>query len=67
MSLPAATTTGTITAAAATTATNQQPQQCYLYKNQNCDDKDLDETNSKPHLSFSVLLHTLFLAINQCK
>ena len=46
---------------------NQQPQHCYLYENQNCDDKDLDETNSKPHLSFTFLLHTLFSAINQCK
>ena len=46
---------------------NQQPQQCYLNGNQNCDDKDLDETNSKPHLSFPLLLHTLFSAINQCK
>ena len=46
---------------------NQQPQQCYLNENQNCDDKDLDEINSKPHLSFPLLLHTLFSAINQCK
>ena len=46
---------------------NQQLQQCYLNENQNCDDKDLDETNSKPHLSFPLLLHTLFSAINQCK
>ena len=33
---------------------NQQPEQCYLNENQNCDDKDLDETNSKPHLSFPL-------------
>ena len=46
---------------------NQQPQQYYINKNQNCDDDDLDETNSKPHLSFPLLFHTLFLAINQCK
>ena len=46
---------------------NQQPQQCYLNENQNCDDEDLDETNSKSHLSFPLLLHTLFSAINQCK
>ena len=46
---------------------NQQPQQCYLNENQNCDDEDLDETNSKPHLPFHLLLHTLFSAINQCK
>ena len=45
---------------------NQQPQQCYLNENQNCDDEDLDEINSKPHLSFPLLLHTLFSAINQC-
>ena len=44
---------------------NQQPQQCYLNENQNCDDEDLDEINSKPHLSFPLLLHTLFSAINQ--
>ena len=46
---------------------NQQPQQCYLNENQNCDDEDLDETNSKSHLSFPLLLHTFFSAINQCK
>ena len=46
---------------------NQQPQQYYINENQNCDDEDLDETNSKSHLSFSLLLHTLFSAINQCK
>ena len=46
---------------------NEQPQQCYLNENQNCDNEDFDETNSKPHLSFSLLLHTLFSAINQCK
>ena len=39
---------------------NQQPQQCYLNENQNCDDEDLDETNSKPHLSFLLLLHRFF-------
>ena len=39
----------------------QQPQQCYLNKNQNCDDEDLDETNSKPYLSFPLLLHRLFM------
>ena len=26
---------------------NQQPQQCYLNENQNCDDEDLDETKLK--------------------
>ena len=46
---------------------NQQPQQYYINENQNCDDEDLDETNSKSHLSFPLLLHTLFSAINQCK
>ena len=46
---------------------NQQPGQSYLNENQNCDDEDLDETNSKPHLPFHLLLHTLFSAINQCK
>ena len=46
---------------------NQQSQQCYLNENQNCDDEDLDEINSKPHLSFPLLLHTLFSVINQCK
>ena len=39
---------------------NQQPEQSYLNENQNCDDEDLDETNSKPHLSFLLLLHTFF-------
>ena len=39
---------------------NQQPQQHYINENQNCDDEDLDETNSKSHLSFPLLLHTLF-------
>ena len=34
---------------------NRQPQQY------------LDETNSKSHLSFPLLLHALFSAINQCK
>ena len=46
---------------------NQQPQQYYINENQSCDDEDLDETNSKSHLSFPLLLHTLFSAINQCK
>ena len=46
---------------------NQQPQQCCLNENQNCDDQDLDETSSKPHLSFPLLLQRFFLAINQCK
>ena len=46
---------------------NQQPQQYYINENQNCDDEDLDETNSKSHLSFPLLLHALFSAINQCK
>ena len=44
---------------------NQQPEQCYLNENQNCDDEDLDETNSKSHLSFPLLLHTLFSAKDQ--
>ena len=39
---------------------NQQPQQYYINENQNCDDEDLDETNSKSHLSFPLLLHTFF-------
>ena len=43
---------------------NQQPEQCYLNENQNCDDEDLDEPNLKPHFSFHLLLDTLFLAIN---
>ena len=46
---------------------DQQPQQYYISENQNCDDKDLDQTNSKSHLYFPLLLHTLFSAINQCK
>ena len=46
---------------------NQQLQQCYLNENQNCDDKDLDETNSKPHLPFPLFAHALFSTINQCK
>ena len=46
---------------------NQQPQQYYINENQNCDDEDLDETNSKSHLCFPLLLHTLFSAVNQCK
>ena len=45
---------------------NQQPQQYYINENQNCDEEDLDETNSKSHLSFPLLFHT-FSAINQCK
>ena len=45
----------------------QQQQQYFINENQNCDDEDLDETNSKPHLPFHLLLHTLFSAINQCK
>ena len=45
----------------------QQQQQYFINENQNCDDEDLDETNSKSHLSFPLLLHTLFSAINQCK
>ena len=39
---------------------NQQPQQYYINENQNFDDKDLDEANSKSHLSFPLLLHRLF-------
>ena len=46
---------------------NQEPQQYCINENQNCDDEDLDETNSKSHLSFPLLLHALFSAINQCK
>ena len=46
---------------------NQQPQQYYINENQNCDDEDLDGTNLKSHLSFPLLLHTLFTVINQCK
>ena len=46
---------------------NQQPKQYYINQNQNCDDEDFDETNLKPHLYFSLLLHTLFSAINQDK
>ena len=46
---------------------NQQPQQYDINENQNCDNEDLDESNSKSQLSFTLLLHTLFLAINQCK
>ena len=46
---------------------NQQPQQYYINENQNRDNKDLDEASSKSHLSFPLLLHTLFLVINQCK
>ena len=38
----------------------QQQQQYFINENQNCDDEDLDETNSKPHPSFPLLLHTLF-------
>ena len=39
---------------------NQQPQQCYLYKNLNCDDKDFDESNLKSNLSFPLLLPRFF-------
>ena len=46
---------------------NQQPQRYYINENQNCDDEDLHEANSKSHLSFPLLLHRLFSAINQCK
>ena len=45
---------------------NPQPQHYYINENQNCDHKDLDETNSKSH-PFPLLLHILFSAINQCK
>ena len=31
---------------------HQQPQEYYINENQNCDDEDLDKTNSKSHLSF---------------
>ena len=44
---------------------HQEPRQYYINENQNCDDEDLYETNSKSHLSFALLLHTLFSAINQ--
>ena len=43
---------------------NHQAQQHYINENQNYDDEELDNTNSKPHLSFPLLLHTLFSAIN---
>ena len=71
MSLTTATTTETTTEASAatttTTAITANKSTCYLNENQNCDDEDLDEINLKPHLSFHLLLHTLFSAINQCK
>ena len=45
---------------------NQHQQQYHINENQNCDDdEDLDETNSKSHLSFPLLLHTLFSAKDQ--
>ena len=72
--LPTAVTTGTTTTAAATAnakTTNKSAATTvlhnYINENQNCDDEYLDQTNSKPHLSFPLLLHTLFSAINQCK
>ena len=43
---------------------NHQPQQYYINENQNYDDEDLDNTSSKLHLSFPLLLHTLFSTIN---
>ena len=46
---------------------NQQPQQYYINENPTCEEEDLDKANSKSHLSFSLLLHALFSAINQCK
>ena len=46
---------------------NQHQQQYHINENQNCDDEDLDETNSKSHLSFPLLLHTLFSTLNQYK
>ena len=46
---------------------NQQPQQYCINENQNCDNKDLDETNSKSHLSFPLLLCMLYSAINANK
>ena len=46
---------------------DQHPQQYYISENHNCDDEDLDQTNSKSHLYFPLLLHALFSAINQCK
>ena len=45
---------------------NQQPQQYYVNENQNCGEEDLDEINSKSHLSFPLLFHTLSV-INQYK
>ena len=31
-----------------------------INENQNCENEDLDETNSKSHLSFPLFLHMLF-------
>ena len=45
----------------------QQQQQQINQQPQLCDGKDLDETNSKSHLSFPLLLHTLYSAINANK
>ena len=35
---------------------NQQPQQHYINENQNCDDEDLDKTNSRSHLFLSCFI-----------
>ena len=67
MSLPTATTTGITTAEVAIATNKSTATTVLLNENQNCDDEDLDEANSKPHLSSPLLLHTRFLATNQCK
>ena len=36
---------------------NPQPQHYYINENQNCDHKDLDETNSKPHLFLCYFIY----------
>ena len=50
---------------------NQQPQQYYINENQNCDDKDFDETMWWDQFEitsfFSFFASYVFLAINQCK
>ena len=65
MSLPTATNQKQLMHQQQQQQINQQPEQCYLNENQNCDDEDV--TNLKPDLSFLLLLHMLFSAINQFK
>ena len=50
---------------------DQQPQQYYINENQNCDDKDFDETMWWDQFEiksfFPFVASYVFLAINRCK